>query len=342
MPAQGNGEPTEQLAVAATTPDPCAGEADATGGPAGEGEIPEVEDILKNTEISGWTIRTIKAETGSLIVAPKGYRIWKDPFPFSGETNLAEGKIRLDLTVPRADYLFEKLKLQLRGLNGAAYFNYPRDENRKNFVQVFSLPTLIYGDYRADDIYLSVTYNGKLIHGEFGGWAYDGYVNGEFNINIDQTYTWNAWVAGTGLMLSPLTAALSPGNVTLTGKVNAVIVANGAGLVPELITGKLDTIGPCHMHITKLDETLESLQVAKPGAAPNIWEAFLDPLNQAISVAGIEAFRHYNFTAGKAELGLVGRDGTANIVLDGPDGTRQVDFHFYDKRDPAKPSEITE
>ncbi len=59
------------------------------------------------------------------------------------------------------------------------------------------------------------------------------------------------------------------------------------------------------MTVGKLDDVLESI--------PDDWDA----LYKAISTAGIEAFRNYDFTSGSANLELIGRDGTASMILGG-------------------------
>ncbi|MFT5110048.1 MAG: hypothetical protein ACI9UA_005701 [Pseudoalteromonas tetraodonis] len=310
----------------------------------GKGKIAVVEDALKNTEISGWKLKMIEASSGKLIVAPKGYPIGILPFPFTAKTNLAEGKIELDLKVPPGDYVFEQLKLELRGLNGQAFFNYPIRSENNNFVQTFRVPELRFQQYEADDVYLSVTYDENGIYGKLGGEAYSGYAEGEFNIYIGETYKWDAWVAGTKLDLQPITDILSPENVKVSGILDAKIIANGEGFIPAKVTGEMETSGKCHMHITKLDDVLESLpepQVPQLKGRVDILDAFIEPittgLQAAISKAGIEAFRHYDFTSGAVKLGLDGRDGSASMLLDGPDGKRDLLFHFFDKRELAGP-----
>lgn len=310
----------EKLAVVST--DPCAAVGDEAV-PDGQGKIGAIEKALKNNEISGWKIKNIKASTGSLIVAPKGYPLGILPFPFSGETNLATGEIKLELKVKESDYVFEDLKLELRGLSGDAFFNYPIPDENNNFVQTFTVPGLRYQDYRASGVYLSLTYTEELIHGEFGGDAYGGYAKGEFNIYIGETYKWDAWVTGTGLDLSPISDILAPETITVTGILDAKIIADGEGLIPATVTGTMDTSGPCHMTVGKLDDVLASI--------PDDWNA----LYKAISNAGIEAFRNYDFTSGSAKLELIGRDGTASMNLGGPDGKRDIVFRFHDKRDRA-------
>ena len=330
-----------RVAAVVADADPCAGdEASETGG--ANDKIEAVEDVLKSTEISGWKIKFIEAATGSLIIAPKGYPIGTVPFPFSGETNLSKGEINLDLTVPEGDFVYERIKLELRKLSGNAYFNYPRGQNRNNFVQSFKVPVLLYDDYRADEVWLSVTYNGELIHGEFGGFAYGGYIEGNFNIYITETFTWDLFIGAYNLKLDELTEALAPGSLKLTGGLKkAEVTADGEGLVPRNVLAEFETSGACHMHITHLDGLIESLRETEPVAQANIWDALIDPINRAVSVAGIEAFRHYDFSTGTGNLKLEGRDGSASILLDGPDGKRDLEVKIFDRLQQSGPAEET-
>ncbi len=237
------GAASEEEKLVAISVDPCAPLGDEAG-EDGEGKIDAIENALKHTEISGWKINGVEASTGSLIVAPKGYPIGILPFPFSAKTDLAVGRIELDLKVPESDYVFEELKLELRGLNGEAFFNYPIRQEDNNFVQTFTVPEFLYQDYRADDVFLSITYTEELIHGELGGAAYGGYANGEFNIYIGETYKWDAWVTGTGLELGPISEILAPETIKVTGILDAKIIAEGEGLIPAKITGTMNTSGP--------------------------------------------------------------------------------------------------
>ena len=319
-------DPAGEEKLAAISVDPCAATGDEEQAEAG-GKIEAIENALKNNKISGWQIRNVEASTGSLIVAPKGYPLGILPFPFSAKTDLAVGKIELDLKVPASDYVFEDLELELRGLNGEAFFNYPIRKQDNNFVQTFTAPELLYQDYRADEVYLSLTYTETLIHGELGGKAYGGYANGEFNIYIGETYKWDAWVTGTGLELGPISEILAPETIKMTGTLDAKIITDGEGLIPAKVSGTMNTSGPCHMTVSKLDDVLDSI--------PEEWNA----LYKAISNAGIEAFQNYDFTSGSAKLQLIGRDGTASMLLDGPDGKRDIAFRFFDHRQLAGPEE---
>jgi len=342
---------SEKEKIAAVSFDPCDGEPepevaeDPEYENAEEGKIDALEDAFK-TDLMGWKINHVEASAGKLVVAPKGYQIGILPFPFDIKTNLTEGKIKIDLNVPSGDYVFEQLELELLGLSGDAGFTYPIKKKNNTFVQTFKVADLHFKEYRAKNVALAVTYDDKGIYGELWGEAYGGYVRGEFSIYIGETYTWDAWVTGTKLKLGPITSVLAPDTVKATGLIDVKLIANGEEFIPENVTGSMNTSGRCHMHVTKLDEVLESLpepEIPPQEGRVDILDAVIEPvtagLQHAMSKAGIEAFRHYDFTTGDAKLELVGRDGTASMILDGPDGKRDIIFRFFDKRELADTAE---
>ena len=67
------------------------------------------------------------------------------------------------------------------------------------------------------------------IYGKFGGAAYDGYVNGEFNIYNDAVYSWDGWIGGKNVQTREITRKIFPGYFFMEGKVGATLTTNGDG-----------------------------------------------------------------------------------------------------------------
>ena len=66
---------------------------------------------------------------------------------------------------------------------------------------------------------MTVTYDSEGIYGRFGGNSYEGYAEGQFNIYLNDTGKWDAWVAGTSVDTGKLTGVISPENFLMEGKI---------------------------------------------------------------------------------------------------------------------------
>ncbi|MDG2124458.1 MAG: hypothetical protein P8J87_12205, partial [Verrucomicrobiales bacterium] len=190
--------------------------------------------VTEENPAPGWDVKTVEANNGELVLAPKGSPLTELPkLPFSGKTSIVDSQLSfaidsdeepgqdinetrplLSLSVPEGDYPLKSLNLgleiDLKGLRGDIAFNLPIKQRTNNLVQTLYADELWFKNIGAKEVYLAVTYDQQGIYAKFGGEAYGGYAEGAFNLYNDSAYSWDGWVAGTTIALSPLTTALTP------------------------------------------------------------------------------------------------------------------------------------
>ncbi|MEM7601893.1 MAG: hypothetical protein AAF357_10825, partial [Verrucomicrobiota bacterium] len=172
----------------------------------------EGEGPILDEGAADWVIREIKASSGKIVIAPKGIPLGMVPFPFNATTNFGGETFALDLTIPEEDFVYDfpNYKVKLIGLSGDVQFNVPVQEVDNNLVQVFRSKRVIWRKHEAEDLFLDVTFDASGVYGKFGGEAYDGYVEGQFNFYLEEESRWDAWISGTNLDTGPLTAQIVP------------------------------------------------------------------------------------------------------------------------------------
>ncbi len=301
-----------------------------------EGAKVELEGKPGNVDVAvdpvadapSWAIKTINAHYGKIIIAPVGYPVGIVPFPFEASTNMEKGEIALKLEIPDEQYVYEfpSFKVQLFGLSGNIDFNVPIQQKDNNLVQVFRLKRAVWKQYEAEDVFLDVTYDANGIYGKFGGNAYAGYLNGQFNVYLNETGKWDAWMAGTGMDTGPLTQTIAPEQFFMEGKVNAKIVSEGVGLEFGETSGDFQILEPGRFNVTKLDDMLKSL--------PDEWSV----LQRSLTELGIETLKEFNYESGGGELYFLNRDGWLQLNLKGETGKREVNINVHDWRGAASDS----
>ncbi|NNE90345.1 MAG: hypothetical protein HKN23_01735 [Verrucomicrobiales bacterium] len=281
------------------------------------------EEILPDVEADpDWEIGTIQAHYGKIIVAPVGYPVGIVPFPFEATTNMEKGEIALHLEIPDEQYVYEfpDFKVQLYGLKGEIDFNVPIKQEDNNLVQTFTLDRAVWKQFDAEEVYLTVTYDSEGIYGRFGGKAYDGYAEGQFNIYLNETGKWDAWMSGTGMDTKALTEVIAPDSFVMEGKVNAKIVSEGVGLEFGETTGDFQILEPGRFNVTRLEKVIEEL--------PEEWSVLQ---RSGITVA-LETIKDFDYTKGSGDLYFLNRDGWLRLKLEGGTGNRKLNINVHDWR----------
>ncbi|MCB1228693.1 MAG: hypothetical protein KDN19_00410 [Verrucomicrobiae bacterium] len=270
-----------------------------------------------------WEIREINAHFGKIVIAPTGRPIGIVPFPFNASTNMEKGEISLKLQIPREQqyvYEFPDLKLALFGLEGDIEFNVPIKQEDNNLVQTFTLERAVWKQYEVEKLYLTVTYDSDGIYGKFGGEAYDGYAEGQFNVYLNDVGRWDAWLAGTTFQMGPVTTVVAPDNFVMDGKVNAKLVSEGRGLVFGETWGEIDTLSPGRIDFTKLNEVIQDL--------PDDWSQ----LKRSATRLCLDTLKQFDYQTGKGDLYFVNRDGWLRLDLEGESGSRKLELYAHDWR----------
>lgn len=279
-----------------------------------DGPIPDADEFAAP---GGWNIRRIEVESGQLVVAPKGVALFPNPFPFSAVTELADGRIDASFQVPRDDYEFDQLDLHLYGLSGEVLFHLPLAGEDNNLVEVLRADRIRWRDFEATDAYLSISYDRFGIYIGLGGNAYEGYVNGEFNIYVEHLFNWDGWLAFTGINVLGLTEIISPEYFLMKGTVDLKLIAQGN--MEELFEafGELNCPTPGTIHITQLDGLIDNL--------PPDWSS----LKREITRLGVEPLRWFEYNEGTGSFELRRLGGTISLALEGDQGRRAFDVELH-------------
>lgn len=284
--------------------------------------VPEPEETPLSKP--DWVIKTINATAGKIIIAPTGVPIGMVPFPFNATTNMKDGQIDLKLTIPGEDYVYEfpGYKVNLYGLTGDVQFNVPVSQVDNNLVQTFTLRRAVWKDYEAEDLYLSVTFDSDGIYGSLGGNAYKGYVEGQFNFYLNDPGKWDAWLAGTDFSTGPLTQVIVPDNFLMEGGVSLKLISEGRDKTLGETSGEFSSTTPGWFDITKFDQILKEL--------PPEWSN----LQRELTKLGLIALKRFDYQQGAGSLYMNGREGDLRLRFAGDYGTRELNLHLHDQRNP--------
>jgi hypothetical protein len=280
-----------------------------------------------------WSVGRVDAYFGKLRLALKGSVIDSlPPLPFSCSTELDRGRVDLTLEIPRGTYRpSTHWPLEVDVEEGTAAFNLPIRQKDNNLVQVFRASELRYGKgkpFLAHNVYSSVTYDKNGVYGKFGGELYNGYVNGGFDIYLDDNLSWDCWVAGERIAMKPLTDVMTPEYLQMQGPAHFKLEAYGDIESLYTGTGSFWTSKPGELTITGLDALREKM--------PDIWA----PLEASLAIRGVETMRDFPFESCRGDFKLYGREGNLTLRLAGPRGLRALDLRVHDHT-PHAPSSDT-
>lgn len=276
-------------------------------------------------EVGTWSVETLQVHGGKLIIAPKGRPLpgIPRPFPFSFTTRMDQGKLEAQFDIPSDTYTWEELKLQLEGMRGRVMFNLPVKTVDNNLTETFLVDRIRYKQLHMEKGHLTVTYDANGIYGKFGGEAYEGYVNGAFNIYNDTNYSWDGWVSGAGVKTTEITQKMCPAYLLLDGKVDATVVAQGNTKEIYQCDVKFKNTTPGKFSVVALNDMLAALPTDLAG------------YQQDMVKIGIETLRDLDYHKAEAQARFYGREGKGFLHIEGPEGTRHIDINVYDHRMPA-------
>lgn len=277
---------------------------------------------LKSTT-PGWRVDTLAVAEGRLVVAPKGTPVkgLGDPFPFSFETKLESGELNAELEIPNEDRELAHMKLRFTGLRGKVKFNLPMKDRNNNVVEVFQADRLQWKNLHAENTHLSITYDRNGIYGNFYAKAYEGDVNGAFNIYMDDAYTWDGWLALTKTRSGPVTRVLFPEYLLIDGIVSGKVVATGDS--DELYQADLEFLNDSkgRFEVSALNDVIKGLPKPMRG-----------DLAQQIQRIGLETLRDFDYDSVDGHARFYGREGRGHLRFAGPHGKRTIEVRVFDHR----------
>lgn len=270
----------------------------------------------------GWKVGMVDIQGGSLVLGSGGRPQYGLPLKFYMYAedieldNLATLKLDSKFTIPEERHVFPDYQLEFTG-GGDLKFSYPPEKGEKNLVGDIKITDLRWRQYRANDSYVSVTFDKKGINGLFGGKAYKGNTDGGFSFFFDPSSPWIGWISGQSIDLRSLTNVISPQNFQMTGPLNFKMQMDALGKSIERIGGDMQTPKPGKMVIKKLDDMLARI--------PDSWTL----LKQSSTRIALEALRDFNYDKGSGNFWFVRQQGILQLKLQGPQGSRNFDIVLH-------------
>jgi hypothetical protein len=284
-------------------------------------ELGKAPEPVKESE--GWNVDTLRVNFGRVVLAVGGRSQVGLPLAFHtmvrnlSLSSLAGLNVEFVLKVPEEDYEFPAYDISLNKVRGDLLFNYPPDILRNNLVNVVKMDRARWRNFRASDLWVSVTFDSKGINGDFGGRAYGGYVNGGFSFFLQPDSPWTGWISGQDVDLAPLTADGAPQHFVMDGLADFKVEANGRAAAVERVRGEISGQGKGRMVVNKLNDLLQSM--------PPEWAA----VKRELSRVSLETLRDFDYTEAKSEFWFVGRQGIIDIRMKGPSGSRNLELVFH-------------
>lgn len=281
-------------------------------------------------ESVGWNVDTLRVNFGRVVIAVGGRSQVGLPLAFHtmarnlSLSSLAGLNVEFVLKVPEEDYEFPAYDLSLAKVRGELLFNYPPNVLRNNLVNVVKFDRARWRNFRASDLWVSVTFDSKGINGDFGGRAYRGYVNGGFSFFLQPDSPWTGWISGQDVDLAPLTADGAPQHFVMDGLADFKVEANGRAAVVERVRGEVVGQGKGRMVVNKLNDLLESM--------PPDWSV----LKSELSRVSLETLRDFDYTEARSEFWFVGRQGIIDLRMKGPAGRRNLELVFHGRKTDRK------
>ncbi len=270
-----------------------------------------------------WTVRQLRVELGRIVVTYDGLDRATVPLGFRTDAQnvvlgqLATLRLAAALEVPRQDYRFPGLDLDLLGVHGELRFDYPPGSRSDNVVNTLEVDTIRWRDYRITGGWLSATFDEQGVNSTLGGGAYDGYVNGGLSVPYGAG-TMAGWAAATDLDLQPIAATVARGgSFDMTGMVNLEASVEAAGTRVDRASADLRFTQPGVLRVPALDSLVSNL----PASAPD-WQ-------RDLLRAAVQAFADYPYDSGGGTVRYLSPRGEADLELRSQRGKRRIEVNYF-------------
>lgn len=170
------------------------------------------------------------------------------------------------------------------------------------------------------DVTLQVTYDKNGVYARFWAKAYQGDLEGAFNLYLDDNLSWDMWLAGTNLETKEITQTLTPAYYSMTGPLTGKLIAQGDKTSLYQATGEFSNRTTGRIKILALEDAIKAI--------PADWS---EVERKAVTKL-LETLRDFAYDKCTGTLRFYGLEGGIRLRLNGPDGERNFDIFSHDRR----------
>lgn len=287
---------------------------------------------VSTTEAEAWKIERLSLRGGQLIVSAFGEPGVTLPFLFESEApNVRLDRIQelslksqIKIVPQLIEYPSYQLSLDLQA--GDIKLNLPlTDTTAKNLVPTVHFKRVLWRDIETTEAWASFTFNQRGIFGNLGGKAYQGYLNGEFQVLFQSGYPWNAQAYVTKVQTQPIVEKLTRDRFKLelsglaTGRVG--VKAQSTKILET--TADLHLQPPGQLRIHELQRLIDDL--------PADW----NNLKRTLATSLTQSFKDYTYTKADASLRYALPESQVRLELWGDKGHRTLNLRWF--QDPTLP-----
>jgi len=264
-----------------------------------------------------WVIHNVVIYNGQLRVSAFGEPGVRLPFTFRSsaqDLNLSHFEdlnLHNEIEVESHVLNYPAYKLQIVGAAGKIQFGLPpSDANANNLVNTINVDEISWDNIKAQQAWVSVTFDRTGIYGSLGGQVYGGYLNGDCSFLFAPGSPWHAGLEISGTDLQQPVQILAGSDFTLQGKVNMDLTIAAHTRQIDKTEAHATFIHGGHLEIPSVDKVMDKL--------PADWA----PWRRDIVKNILGGFRSYDFTDGTLAVQYGIPTSTAQLNLEGNQGKR--------------------
>lgn len=283
------------------------------------------------TDEPQWSVERLEVKFGKLVLGSGATSDVGLPLEFETVAenieldNLASLQVQGALTVPRQSYDFDDYQIAIKDVEGDIRFSYPPEKGEQNLVQKLSIAGVRWRQFKADEAWVAATFDVNGINGQFGGNAYDGYLNGGFSFFFSREAPWIGWVSGTAVDTEAFTEVISPQNFSMTGPLDFDVQIDAFRKDIDRLRGSFTVTEPGSLKIGKLDDLIARI--------PDSWIS----MKQDTTRIALETLRDFEYTDATGKFWFVQSQGILNLDLSGPNGSRNFEIVLHDGQETENP-----
>ncbi len=242
--------------------------------------------------------------------------------------NLSLAEFQNELEIPNQDLFWEKEQMSFKNIRGKIAFNLgepqeitakvgstaPRPAN--NVVNTLYVDAIRWKDMELNAPWLSITFDPKLISGNFGGSFAKGYINGGMMCGWSSSEPWRVWGSASDVETGEISNAMDSEVFSMNGRAGLGFDVEGKAL--ELRGDlKLNSLSKGVIQIHSIDILLERIQKNTEGIRRELLETF---------VGNLKEYPYKNYVL---EVKYARPDATVNFNSEGDRGSRKLDLQWH-------------